>query len=182
MTEAAPRTYRFGGMELEPVAWELRNLTTLAVVEIGPTAFRLLVYLLEHRERVVPKQELMRAVWPDGTVGDDSLATGLSQARRALGAPGSHPRWIRTKCARGYQFTGEVEVRRTRPRSVRRARIHGTPPGASMHFTGRQHELARLEDLLVRQSSYVSLQASVQGMAGVGKTELAVQLAYKLAT
>jgi tetratricopeptide (TPR) repeat protein len=57
--------------------------------------------------------------------------------------------------------------------------LYGAPRGRSTVFVGREEDLKSLEDLLANQS-YVRLAASIEGLAGIGKTELALQLAYKL--
>ncbi len=62
----------------------------------------MLRYLVEHAERVVTKEELIKAVWPDVTVGDESLTQCISEVRRALGEQ-SH-RIIKTVPRRGYLF------------------------------------------------------------------------------
>ena len=61
-----------------------------------------------------------------------------------------------------------------------RAALLGVPRGHSMVFVGRDHELAELEKALT-ETTYISVQASVEGLAGIGKTELALQLVHKLA-
>jgi pimeloyl-ACP methyl ester carboxylesterase len=66
-----------------------------------------LAYLIRHRDRVVGKDELLRALWPDAVVTDASLQRAVSLARRALLPPDRG--LLRTFARRGYRFVGEVE-------------------------------------------------------------------------
>src|SRR5689334_4752191 len=52
---------------------------------LRPKTFRLLVYLIEHRDRLVPKAELIEQLWPDVAVSDSALAQCIADIRRALG-------------------------------------------------------------------------------------------------
>ncbi len=79
-------------------------------VELPPKAFQVLRYLIEHRDRLVPKQELMQAIWKDTFVTDDALVQAVTAIRRALGDEAGHPRYIRTKARMGYQFLAPVEA------------------------------------------------------------------------
>ena len=69
-------------------------------VDLRRKSFDVLHYLLEHAGRVVRKDELMRAVWPDVMVSDESLTQCISDIRRALGDKGQ--RVIKTVARRGY--------------------------------------------------------------------------------
>jgi adenylate cyclase len=69
-------------------------------VDLRRKSFDVLRYLLEHPDRVVAKQELIGAVWPDVTVGDESLTQCISEIRRAL--DDESQRIIRTVPRRGY--------------------------------------------------------------------------------
>lgn len=101
-------SYVFGEFRLEPGAGWLRQGER--EVELPPKAFQVLCYLVENRERVVPKQELMEALWKDTFVTDDALVQAITSIRRALGDDAEEPRYIRTKPRVGYQFIAEVEV------------------------------------------------------------------------
>ncbi len=65
-----------------------------------------LVYLVEHNNRLVSKEELMQAVWPETFVTDDSLVQCLRDVRRALGD--EQQRLVKTVARRGYIFDAEV--------------------------------------------------------------------------
>lgn len=75
-------------------------------------AFDLLLTLIEHRDRVVLKGELMVRVWGDLFVGENNLHVQIAALRRLLG---DGRRWILTVPGKGYRFIGEVRVGPTQP-------------------------------------------------------------------
>src|SRR4029079_7252122 len=91
----------FGPFALDEDA---RRLTLRgAPQEVQPLVFDLLAYLVRNAGRVVPKDELMDALWPDLTVTEASLQRAVSLARRAL-APGGMEKAIRSFVRHGYRF------------------------------------------------------------------------------
>src|SRR5260370_15849860 len=76
---------------------------------LRPKTFRLLLYLIEHRHRLVPKEELNEQLWPETAVSDGALAQCVADIRRALGDEPRNPRFIRTAARLGYQFICYVE-------------------------------------------------------------------------
>lgn len=76
---------------------------------LRPQPFQVLIYLLEQRERVVTKKELMDRVWGDTAVGDNALEQCLAEIRRVIGDDSRQPRFIKTVPRVGYRFIGEVE-------------------------------------------------------------------------
>ncbi|MFQ5777074.1 MAG: transcriptional regulator [Terriglobia bacterium] len=106
---ADPSTiYAFGEFRLDPATAGLRRDDQ--EVNLSPRAFQVLAYLVEHRNRVVGKQELVEAVWKDTFVTDDALVQAITAIRRALGDDADHPRYIRTRPRIGYQFIAPVEL------------------------------------------------------------------------
>jgi pimeloyl-ACP methyl ester carboxylesterase len=81
------------------------------VEHVEPQVFDVLVYLIRHRQRVVPKSELLDNVWGDRFVSESALASRLKSARRAVGDDGASQRVIRTVFGRGYQFVASVAER-----------------------------------------------------------------------
>ena len=77
-------------------------------VQIEPLVFDLLVYLIENRQRVVGRDELLENLWPGKVVTDSALAARLKDARRTLGDSGARQESIKTIHGRGYQFIAEV--------------------------------------------------------------------------
>src|SRR5690348_7131578 len=80
-------------------------------IAIEPQVFDLLVYLVENRERVVSRDDLIASVWGGRIVSDSTLATRINAARKALGDSGEQQRLIRTIARKGLRFVAEVQAR-----------------------------------------------------------------------
>ncbi|HEX6417909.1 MAG TPA: winged helix-turn-helix domain-containing protein, partial [Acidimicrobiales bacterium] len=78
--------FRFAACELDTGAYRLEVDGRPEPVE--PQVFDLLVYLIEHRDRVVPKEELLDNIWGDRFVSESALTSRLKTARRAVGDDG----------------------------------------------------------------------------------------------
>ena len=89
--------YRFDGFEVRRVERELRVGGERA--GIGSRAFDVLLALLDHRDRVVSKNELLDSVWPGLVVEENNLQAQVSALRKLLG-----PKAIATIPGRGYRF------------------------------------------------------------------------------
>jgi DNA-binding winged helix-turn-helix (wHTH) protein/TolB-like protein len=76
-----------------------------------PKAFDLLVYLAANAGRVVDKDELMSAIWPDTVVEENNLTQNISALRRVLGERHRENRFIATVPGRGYKFVADVTTR-----------------------------------------------------------------------
>jgi TolB-like protein len=98
--------FRFGEFELDLDRYELRRSGD--VVKTEPRVLEVLNYLIEQRDRVVPKEELHDSIWRGVFVSESALTTAIRDARRALGDSPGDPRWIRTVYGRGFRFVGEV--------------------------------------------------------------------------
>src|SRR5512142_106264 len=82
-----------------------RNSETIAV---EPQVLDLLIYLVENRERVVSKDDLIAAVWGGRIVSESTLTSRINAARKAVGDSGEDQRFIRTLARKGFRFVGEV--------------------------------------------------------------------------
>jgi TolB-like protein len=71
--------------------------------------FDLLVYLVQHRDRIVSKDELIETIWHGRVISEAALSSRISAARRALGDNGNDQTLIRTLHKRGFRFVGEVD-------------------------------------------------------------------------
>ena len=85
---------------------ELRRGSDLVALE--PQVFDLLTYLMQNRERVVSKDDLIASVWGGRIVSDSTLSTRINAARKALGDSGEAQRLIKTMARKGFRFTGTV--------------------------------------------------------------------------
>jgi DNA-binding winged helix-turn-helix (wHTH) protein/Tol biopolymer transport system component len=88
------------------------------MVPLTPKAFDTLLALIERAGRVVEKDELLRVVWGDTVVGDESLAQNISSLRRVLGDRADRPEFIGTVPRCGYRFIAAVTNVPTSPASV----------------------------------------------------------------
>ncbi|MFS8102143.1 alpha/beta fold hydrolase [Lentzea alba] len=109
----AGEVLRFGEYELDIAGHQLCRAGELVHVE--PRAFDLLCHLVTHRDRVVPKNELLDVVWGDRFVSEAALTTALRTVRLAIGDTGEQQQSIRTVHRRGYQFVAPAAVARPRP-------------------------------------------------------------------
>jgi DNA-binding winged helix-turn-helix (wHTH) protein len=111
--ETAPRAYEFGPYPLEPRLHRL--LRNSDPVPLTPKAFDTLLALIERRDRVVEKAELMRLVWPDSFLEEANLSQTIFVLRKTLGdGPDGRP-FIDTVPRRGYCFAAEVRAERVKP-------------------------------------------------------------------
>lgn len=83
-------------------------------LSVEPLVFDLLRYLVEHRDRVVTRAELLDKLWKGKVVTDSALGARLKDARKAVQDSGSHQSVIKTVHGRGYQFVAAVESRSIR--------------------------------------------------------------------
>ena len=108
-------SYRFGRFLLEP---ERRTLSADGQpVPLSSRGFDLLQLLIEHRSRVVGKDEILSAVWHGTIVEENNLAVQISALRRALGEGGG-PSSIVTVPGQGYRFVAEVFEHTPPPHAV----------------------------------------------------------------
>jgi len=98
--------YRFGGFELDMARVELRVDGASCPVE--PQVFALLALLVENRDRLVTKDEIIEKVWDGRIVSDSAIASRVKSARKAIGDDGKNQRLIRTVQRRGFRFVGDV--------------------------------------------------------------------------
>lgn len=79
-------------------------------VAVEPQVFDLLLHLVQNRDRVVSKDDLIASVWRGRIVSDSTLASRINAARRAIGDNGDAQRLIRTVARRGIRFVGSVDT------------------------------------------------------------------------
>jgi DNA-binding winged helix-turn-helix (wHTH) protein len=89
----------FGPFRLDPA--ERLLLRDGQPVPLTPKAFDLLLYLVDRPGRLVEKQSLITAVWPDTIVEEGNLASTVSALRKALGDDGDGARLIATVPTKG---------------------------------------------------------------------------------
>src|SRR5262245_38552627 len=104
------RTLRFDRFTLRPASGEIEGPE--GTVRLEPQPAKVLAFLAERHGRVVSREELQRAVWPDGTFVDfeRGLNYCVAKIRAALGDSATEPRLIETLPRRGYRFLVPVET------------------------------------------------------------------------
>jgi DNA-binding winged helix-turn-helix (wHTH) protein len=99
------------------------------VVKLEPQVFDVLAYLIQHRHRVVTKDELVEHVWAGRLVSEATVTSWMMAARRAVGDRGREQRVIQTLHGRGYRFIAAVEEH-TVDSSTSEAERRAVPPAA----------------------------------------------------
>src|SRR5688500_8886936 len=77
-------------------------------IAVEPQVFDLLAYLIQNRDRVVSKDDLMSAIWGGRVVSESNLTSRINAARKAIGDSGEQQRLIRTYARKGVRFVGVV--------------------------------------------------------------------------
>ncbi len=154
--------YRFGQIEIRPA--ERRLLVGGQAATIGARAFDVLLALIERRDRLVSKNELLELVWPGVIVEENNLQVQISTLRKLLGAKA-----VTTIAGRGYRFSLQADD--SAPAAAPRHNL----PAPLNSFIGRAAEIAEARQLL----GTVRL-LTLSGAGGTGKTRLSLQLAAGL--
>jgi len=100
--------FSFEDVEVDRELREVRRGGVLVPAE--PKVFDLLVYLIEQRERVVTKDELIATVWQGRIVSESALATAINAVRAVVGDSGEAQRVIKTFPKKGIRFVGAVRT------------------------------------------------------------------------
>ena len=162
-------------------------------LKLRPKVFETLKFFVENPGRLVGKQELMEAVWPDAFVTDDSLVQCMLELRRALSDRGQQ--LLKTVPRRGYMFTAQVVpfskkaeyftppgvADFSEERELASTKNAGRPlelPIPRTSLVGREQQVAEATALLLRPSVRL---LTFTGPGGAGKTRLALAVASAIA-
>src|ERR1700726_3467072 len=101
-------TRSFGDCEINLERRELWRAKR--AVHVEPQVFDLLVYLVQNRDRVVSKDDLIASVWGGRIVSESTLTSRVNATRKAIGDSGEEQKLIRTFIRKGFRFVGNVHV------------------------------------------------------------------------
>lgn len=176
-------SYRFAGYRIDPTRRELHAPGGEAVA-LTAKAFDVLVHLLEHRDRIVGKDELLAAVWSRRVVEENNLTQAISTLRRAFGAGAGDHRFIVTVPGRGYRFVAALEAADGRAAadpaipSLERSAADGAGPARLFRRGFRWGLLAALA-LVLGVAAITALESQHQPKAG-GMADAATQPALAI--
>lgn len=122
--------FRFGEFDLDMDRYELRRGGH--GIRTEPRVLELLHYLIQQRERVVPKEELLDNLWAGTHVSDSALTSTIRDARKALSDSPASPRWIKTVYGRGVRFVGSATTATGAEAPIAPAPKPATPPRKSI--------------------------------------------------
>jgi predicted ATPase/DNA-binding winged helix-turn-helix (wHTH) protein len=169
---STPASYRFGRFEVRPA--ERKVLVEGRPAVVGGRAFDLLLALIERRDRMVTKDELLDLVWPEVAVEPNNLAVQIGALRKLLG-----PDAIATVPGRGYRFSVVLDEASGRaamapPAMAPAAKLKTNLPELPPPLIGRADESAALEALVARHAL-----VTITGAGGIGKSRLAQHLLHQ---
>jgi DNA-binding winged helix-turn-helix (wHTH) protein/tetratricopeptide (TPR) repeat protein len=182
----------FGPFELDARGFKLRR--DGAEVALQPKVFDAIRYLVEHHDRVVPKEELLEALWPGEHVNDTAVPWTISRARKALGQGPEAKDPIETVRGRGYRFTAQVGQHASSSPGPASSKILKTSPerassptfvtlatlaatSSSDPFVGRAEPMERLLGALHGARGGRGRLCLLTGDAGMGKTRCVSEFA-----
>lgn len=98
--------FSFGDCSVDCARRELRRDGELVAIE--PQVFDVLVHLIQHRDRVVSRDDLLASVWGGRIVSESTLSSRINSARTAIGDSGEGQHLIKTLPRKGFRFVGGV--------------------------------------------------------------------------
>jgi len=102
--------YQFDGFELDVGKAELRSRGL--PVHIEPQVYALLALLIQNRDRLVSKDEIIDKVWGGRFISESAVSSRVKSLRQSLGDDGTEQRIIKTIHARGFRFVADVQIRK----------------------------------------------------------------------
>ncbi len=108
MTAKIQNIYRLAELELDPNTRRITGADGKAV-HLSHKPFQVLLYLIENRDRIVSRQELLDQFWDGRDVYDITLTKCVGAIRKALGENTETPRFIETRWAEGYRYIGPLQ-------------------------------------------------------------------------
>jgi DNA-binding winged helix-turn-helix (wHTH) protein/tetratricopeptide (TPR) repeat protein len=179
--------FEFGDFELDESLFELRRRGVRASVQ--PKVLKLLLCLVQHRDRVVGKEELIRLLWPTESVGETSLTRAVRGARLALGDSGESQRAIKTVRGGGYRFALAARECQKEPSNAAAAgpgagevtaTVASVFPSSGEVFVGREGPMQILDAALGAAKAGGGKMVLLVGEPGIGKSRLVRQFSTRV--
>ena len=169
----APQRFVFRSFQLD--LWDERLWCGPTVVRLPPKSFAVLACLVTQAGRLVTKDALLAAVWPQTVVSEDVLTAAIRQLRRVLGDHRRAPQFIETIHGRGYRFIAPVTD--TAPPAAQppiaagrpRPDVTRVPPRI---FVGREVAVAQVQQWWATACQGQRQLGFIAGEPGIGKTAL----------
>ena len=161
------KTYQFGSFRLD--ICERQLACDRRVIPMRAKVFDTLCVLVQHAGRLVHKDELMKAIWPDSVVEENNLEHNLCVLRKILGQNDGGQRFVETVPRQGYRFVAKVDTIDEAPAS---SLLTGRAMGPSVFVAERDAQLQQLHQALKRVQSGLRQTVFLSGEAGIGKTTL----------
>lgn len=172
----APRRFAFANVVIDATAHCLTR--DGREIPIEPKAFAVLLEFLAHPGELRSRDDLLDAVWGHTCVTPGTLNRIVAQLRKALGDDIDHPHCIQTVHGLGYRFIAALD----QPPAAKAPTLRFAPPAHARlpqraePLIGRERDIAQLGQLL-RENRLVT----VAGAGGIGKTQLALEVARRAA-
>lgn len=99
--------YAFDDFELDADRIELRREG--GGISIEPQVFALLLLLVENRERMISKDEIIEKIWDGRIVSESAITSRVKSARKALGDDGKRQTYIKTVHGKGFRFAADAK-------------------------------------------------------------------------
>src|SRR5437016_12973383 len=105
MTLRNSSVFLFDDIRIEPATF--RAFKAGKVIQLEPKALRLLLFLIENRDRLIEKDEILDAIWSGTHVTENALTQEIGKLRKILGDDPKAPKYIQTVHTRGYRIIAE---------------------------------------------------------------------------
>src|SRR5215471_17647959 len=188
VTSGGRRFYDFGPFRLDPNRHRL--FCGDDVVALSPKAIQTLILLVENRGKLLERESLMDALWPDVIVEDANLTVAVSQLRKALNQNGDHAEFIETIPRIGYRFVADtcevikgpvlsIPEERTRLHSIAdKVEANGTP----IELPGLQAKISLLPEQRRPRRVHLSLVVALALCLTIAVAAIAYRLARSSST
>jgi eukaryotic-like serine/threonine-protein kinase len=164
--------FQFGEFRIDARARTLRRKEE--IVALSLRAFDVLLYFVQNPGKVLTRDELLKNVWPDSFVDENSLAQSISTLRRALDEKPGENSYIVTLTGRGYQFVAPVHVLAPSLNIVPDAATATSNTSGGMIFQQRTVRTSVITEEKASSGSAAALKARAIGISKLGKIAVGI--------